>query len=131
MYIYAAPCIIIPQNKLATNAQTIKGDKMKERIIVLTGGGTGGHVMPNISLLPNLKKHFDKIYYIGTSGIEKELTIGKVDKFFEIKACKLRRDKKLANLLLLVKLFRSIKESKKINQNLNKRKKVFLKIKIK
>ena len=87
---------------------------MKERIIVLTGGGTGGHVMPNISLLPNLKKHFDKIYYIGTSGIEKELTKGKVDKFFEIKACKIRRDKKLANLLLLVKLFRSIKESKKI-----------------
>ena len=29
--------------------------------IVLTGGGTAGHVMPNVALLPELRKHFDKI----------------------------------------------------------------------
>ena len=29
--------------------------------ILLSGGGTAGHVMPNIALIPYLKKHFDKI----------------------------------------------------------------------
>ena len=33
---------------------------------VLTGGGTAGHVTPNLALLPELKKRFDKIYYIGS-----------------------------------------------------------------
>ena len=40
--------------------------------IILTGGGTAGHCTPNLALLPHLKKHFDKIYYIGSkNGIEK------------------------------------------------------------
>ena len=37
------------------------------RTIVLTGGGTAGHVLPLIALLPDLKKHFDKIVFIGGS----------------------------------------------------------------
>jgi len=42
--------------------------------IVLTGGGTAGHVMPNIALLDTLKTKFDKIVYIGSkSGIEKDI----------------------------------------------------------
>ena len=42
--------------------------------IVLTGGGTAGHVTPNIALLPELKKHGYDIHYIGSkNGIEKEL----------------------------------------------------------
>ena len=43
------------------------------KTIILTGGGTAGHVMPNIALLSELKKHFSRICYIGTSGIEKEI----------------------------------------------------------
>jgi UDP-N-acetylglucosamine--N-acetylmuramyl-(pentapeptide) pyrophosphoryl-undecaprenol N-acetylglucosamine transferase len=41
--------------------------------IVLTGGGTAGHCQPNINLLPHLYKNFDKIFYIGSNGIEKKL----------------------------------------------------------
>ena len=41
--------------------------------IILTGGGTGGHVYPNIAMLDNLKKHFDRIYYFGIGGIDEEL----------------------------------------------------------
>lgn len=42
--------------------------------IVLTGGGTAGHCIPNIALIPYLKKKFNKIYYIGSeNGIEKQL----------------------------------------------------------
>ena len=33
--------------------------------IVLTGGGTAGHVTPNIALLPILKERGYEIHYIG------------------------------------------------------------------
>ncbi len=42
--------------------------------IILTGGGTAGHVTPNIALLPYLKELGYDIHYIGSyTGIEKEL----------------------------------------------------------
>ena len=42
--------------------------------IILTGGGTAGHVTPNIALLPRLKELNYDIHYIGSyNGIEKEL----------------------------------------------------------
>ena len=41
--------------------------------IILTGGGTAGHVTPNIALLPRLKELQYDIHYIGSyNGIEKE-----------------------------------------------------------
>ena len=47
--------------------------------IVLTGGGTAGHVTPNIALLPYLKDAGFDISYIGSyEGIEKTLIV----KFF-------------------------------------------------
>lgn len=46
---------------------------MKKKI-VLTGGGTAGHVTPNIALLPSLEKDGFEISYIGSyEGIEKRL----------------------------------------------------------
>ncbi len=42
--------------------------------IVLTGGGTAGHVTPNIALIPHLKEAGYEIIYIGSyEGIEKRL----------------------------------------------------------
>lgn len=42
--------------------------------IILTGGGTAGHVTPNIALLPRLRELGYDIHYIGSyNGIEKEL----------------------------------------------------------
>ena len=42
--------------------------------IILTGGGTAGHVTPNIALLPRLRELQYDIHYIGSyNGIEKEL----------------------------------------------------------
>ena len=60
--------------------------------IVLTGGGTAGHVTPNIALLPELKKHGYDIHYIGSkNGIEKEL-INEFDiPYYGISSGKLRR----------------------------------------
>ena len=60
--------------------------------ILLTGGGTAGHIMPHIALLPELKKHFKYIEYIGTNGLEKSIISQyKEVKFHEINAVKLVR----------------------------------------
>ncbi len=45
------------------------------KTIVLTGGGTGGHVTPHIALFDYLKDKY-KIHYIGSDGIEKEIMQG-------------------------------------------------------
>ncbi len=60
--------------------------------IVMTGGGTSGHITPNIALFDILKKKGFDISYIGTAeGIENTL-ISKTDvPFYTIKAGKLRR----------------------------------------
>ena len=42
--------------------------------ILLTGGGTAGHVTPNLALLPSLRKLGYEIHYMGSyDGIEKRL----------------------------------------------------------
>lgn len=65
--------------------------------IVLTGGGTAGHVTPNIALLPKLQKLGYDIQYIGSyDGIEKKLieelgipyhgiASGKLRRYFDVK----------------------------------------------
>ncbi|NCB48240.1 MAG: undecaprenyldiphospho-muramoylpentapeptide beta-N-acetylglucosaminyltransferase [Clostridia bacterium] len=85
------------------------------KTIVLTGGGTGGHIIPNISLLPHLKKHFQKIFYIGTNGMEKELISRQSGvTFIEIPAHKLNRANRIKNLALPFQLMKSICSCKKI-----------------
>ena len=42
--------------------------------IILTGGGTAGHVTPNLALIPALKAEGYEIIYIGSEqGMEKKL----------------------------------------------------------
>ena len=44
--------------------------------IVLTGGGTAGHITPNIALMPELKKRGYRYFYIGSyDGMEKEMIL--------------------------------------------------------
>lgn len=51
----------------------MKGLSNYEKIL-LTGGGSAGHVTPNIALFPSLKKLGYEIQYIGSyDGIEKKL----------------------------------------------------------
>ena len=67
--------------------------------IVLTGGGTAGHVTPNIALLPELKKQGYEIHYIGSyEGIESKL-IPELDvSYYGIASGKLRRYIDLKNI---------------------------------
>lgn len=60
--------------------------------IILTGGGTAGHVTPNIALLPRLKELGYEISYIGSyNGIEKELIEKEGIPYYGISSGKLRR----------------------------------------
>ncbi len=60
--------------------------------IVLTGGGTAGHVTPNIALLPSLKEAGFEVHYIGSyEGIEKKLIEDMGIPYYGISSGKLRR----------------------------------------
>lgn len=60
--------------------------------IVMTGGGTAGHVTPNIALMPSLQKAGYEISYIGSKdGIEKGLIEDQKIPYYGISSGKLRR----------------------------------------
>ncbi len=60
--------------------------------IVMTGGGTAGHVTPNIAMMPALKAAGYDIAYIGSyQGIEKELIEAQNTPYYGISSGKLRR----------------------------------------
>lgn len=60
--------------------------------IILTGGGTAGHVTPNIALLPRLKELDYDVQYIGSlDGIEKKLIEELSVPYYGIASGKLRR----------------------------------------
>lgn len=60
--------------------------------IVMTGGGTAGHVTPNIALMPALQKEGYEISYIGSyEGIEKRLIEEQGIPYYGIASGKLRR----------------------------------------
>lgn len=60
--------------------------------IVLTGGGTAGHVTPNIAMLPSLQEAGFEVHYIGSyNGIEKELIENMGIPYYGISSGKLRR----------------------------------------
>lgn len=73
--------------------------------IVLTGGGTAGHVMPHLALLGEMKARSWEVSYIGTAAIEKELVTREGIPFYTIKAGKLRRYFSFQNLLDVFKCF--------------------------
>ena len=78
---------------------------MKERII-LTGGGSAGHVTPNIALLESLNERYE-VHYIGTeNGIERSLMENEAVVYHSISAGKLRRYFSLTNF---TDIFRIIK----------------------
>lgn len=60
--------------------------------IILTGGGTAGHVTPNLALLPSLKDAGYEISYIGSyHGIERKLIENAGIPYYGISSGKLRR----------------------------------------
>lgn len=60
--------------------------------IILTGGGTAGHVTPNLALIPSLKERGYDIQYVGSyQGIERKLIEGVKIPYHGISSGKFRR----------------------------------------
>ncbi|MBS4189692.1 undecaprenyldiphospho-muramoylpentapeptide beta-N-acetylglucosaminyltransferase [Bacillus sp. FJAT-49705] len=65
---------------------------MPQKTIIFTGGGSAGHVTPNIAVMNELDKRKWNISYIGSkNGIEKELILKMNIPYYEISSGKLRR----------------------------------------
>lgn len=83
--------------------------------IALTGGGTAGHITPNIALIPELKKRKFDIIYIGSkNGMEKDIIEKRNIPFFGITADKLRRYLDVKNFLMPANVIKGIGEAYKI-----------------
>jgi len=93
------------------------------RSIVLTGGGTAGHVLPHFALVPHLREYFDEIHYIGSvDGVEKDLVEREGIPFHGVTCVKLRRGfdvKSIArNMAIPFKLCKGIRESRRLLERL-------------
>ena len=82
--------------------------------IVLTGGGTAGHVTPNIALLPHLKEAGFEVSYIGSyDGIEKRLISDFDIPYYGIATGKFRRYFDLKNFTDPFRVLKGFSEAKK------------------
>lgn len=87
--------------------------------IILTGGGTAGHVTPNIAMLPALKGEGYDISYIGSyNGIEKRLITEQGIPYYGIASGKLRRYLDLKNLTDPFRVVKGYFQSKKLMKTL-------------
>ena len=87
--------------------------------IVLTGGGTAGHVTPNIALMPKLKELGYEIYYIGSyDGIEKKLIEQMGIPYYGISSGKLRRYFDWKNFTDPFRVLKGFGEAKKLLKKL-------------
>lgn len=109
--------LYLPPNKIKY-ASSAYNTNMK---IVFSGGGTAGHVTPNLALIDKMTD--STIYYIGTDGMEKKLVEpylaqGKIAEYRTVSAFKLQRRLALDNLLLPFRLVRSVRQAKRHLKNL-------------
>ncbi|MCX8130700.1 MAG: undecaprenyldiphospho-muramoylpentapeptide beta-N-acetylglucosaminyltransferase [Clostridia bacterium] len=87
--------------------------------IVLTGGGSSGHVTPNIALISKLKERNCEINYIGSeNGIEKQLIMNENITYHSIKAGKLRRYFDLKNITDIYRVMDGFRQSVSIMRKL-------------
>lgn len=77
------------------------------------GGGSAGHVIPNIAVMEELNGIYD-LCYLGTNGIEKRICAENDVKYYECPAVKLVRGKILCNLALPFRLFKSVRRAGRI-----------------
>lgn len=87
--------------------------------IVLTGGGTAGHVTPNIALLPHLQEAGYEVSYMGSyDGIEKKLIADFDIPYYGISTGKFRRYLDVKNFTDPFRVIKGFSEAKKILKEL-------------
>ncbi|KOA20462.1 N-acetylglucosamine transferase [Clostridium homopropionicum DSM 5847] len=88
---------------------------MRNLKIIMTGGGSAGHVTPNLALIPGLKRLGYEVEYIGTeNGIEKKIICDENIKYNIISSGKLRRYFDLKNFSDPFKVLKGVFEALKI-----------------
>ena len=96
------------------------GNTNLNKKIVLTGGGTAGHVTPNIALLPRLKELGYEISYIGSyEGIEKKLITDFDIPYYGIATGKFRRYLDIKNLTDPFRVIKGFGEARKYLKKIN------------
>ena len=89
-------------------------DLNSNKKIVLTGGGTAGHVTPNIALIPHLQEAGFEISYIGSyDGIEKKLIADFDIPYYGIATGKFRRYLDIKNLTDPFRVIKGLAEARK------------------
>ena len=87
--------------------------------IILTGGGTAGHVTPNLALLPRLKELGFEVNYIGSyNGMEKALVEKEGVPYYGISSGKLRRYFDLKNFSDPFRVIKGFREAKHLMKTL-------------
>jgi len=82
------------------------------KTIILTGGGTAGHAVPNLALVPRLRESGYEIIYIGRKdGVEKTLAEGAGLTYIGISSGKLRRYFKMKNFTDAFKVIKGVAEA--------------------
>ena len=83
--------------------------------IALVGGGTAGHITPNLALVPELRKRGYEVIYIGSKGGMEERIMAKAKiPFYGVTSDKLRRYFDLKNLAMPLNVIKGIREARKI-----------------
>jgi len=89
------------------------------KTVVFTGGGTAGHVIPNLALISQIKRNGAEVYYIGSyTGIEKEMIGHAGVEYFAISSGKLRRYFSLKNFSDPFKILNGYIQARKVLKKL-------------
>ncbi|GGE63081.1 undecaprenyldiphospho-muramoylpentapeptide beta-N-acetylglucosaminyltransferase [Priestia taiwanensis] len=88
---------------------------MERKRIVFTGGGSAGHVTPNIAIINEMNQEEWQIYYIGSkTGIEKELIEKLNISYYGISSGKLRRYIDVENIIDSFRVMKGCLEARSI-----------------
>lgn len=87
----------------------------RQKLIILTGGGTAGHVTPNLALIPGLTEQGYEVRYIGSKqGIERQLIEAEGITYYPISSGKVRRYFDLKNFTDIFRVIAGIFQARRV-----------------
>ena len=97
---------------------------MKNETVIFTGGGTGGHIYPNLALIPEFERRGFKTVYVGGTGkpMERNLAAERGIKYYSVPTIKLVRSVSPSalknNLKIPFTLSKAVKEARDLLEKL-------------